>query len=395
MSTEGMKYVVSLHGEETVECVIRALDTVSIELPSWGFGRGGTRFAVYHAPEDAQSLDERIRRAARVRDLTGCGDTLALHFPWDGSSGKDVDWLAVALREHGLRAGAVNPNLFSMRPKDGLNDRLRFGGFTSPLEEIEAAALEHCRWCVEVMRRLGSRALSLWLPDGTNSPGQQSLYEQANLVEEAVHAVAKMLNPEEILLLEYKFFEPAFYATAVPDWGRASEIARKSGENVHVLVDLGHHAPGTNVEQIVAFLVREGRLGGFHLNDSNYADDDLATGSIDASRLFRIMLALVEGEWRGLKRLSDVAFMIDESHNVKDATAEMVESVVNIETALARALLVSIDAWTSYTRKGRTPKLERAEQELYKAFNTDVRPILQERRRRKGLPEDPLREIIG
>jgi L-rhamnose isomerase/sugar isomerase len=392
---EGLNYAVKLHGEEKIEKVIAALDAVDIELPSWGFGRGGTRFAVYQTPDDAYTFEEKMECAAKARDLTGRGKTVALHFPWDGSTDEDIAGVKKALDKYGFKAGAVNPNLFSVRKKTDLDHRLRFGSITNPVPEVRKASIDHCRWCVNVMRKLGSKALSLWVPDGTNSPGQRSLYDQADAIEEAIHEIAGMLHAEETLLVEYKFFEPAFYSTAIPDWGTALALSKKSGENVMVLVDLGHHAPGTNVEQIVMSLVREGRLGGFHLNDSKYADDDLATGSVDASRLFRIMLALVEGEWRGLKRLQDVAFMIDESHNIKDATAEMIESIVNIETAMARALLVDIERWNSCQSKWKQPDPEHAEQVLYRAFNTDVRPILAERRRRKGLPEDPMRELIG
>ncbi|MBN1809857.1 MAG: hypothetical protein JW909_12390 [Planctomycetes bacterium] len=390
MGSEGLEYAASMYGQGIIESVISALDVARIEVPSWALGRGGTRFAVYNAPSDAGTLEERIGRAAAVRDLTGWGETVALHFPWDGSTDEDVALLKGLLEKHGLKAGAVNPNLFSVRGEGVLDHRMRYGSVTNPVLEVDDAANDHCLWCIRVMRELGSRNLSLWLPDGTNSPGQMSLYEQADRVEEGVRDVAKALFAEETLLLEYKFFEPAFYSTAIPDWGRSAEIARKCGENVRVLVDLGHHAPGTNVEQIVTFLVREGVLGGFHLNDSKYADDDLATGSVDASRLFRIMVALAEGAWRGMMRLEDVNFMIDESHNVKDATAEMIESLMNIETALARALLVDFEALKKLRPDRGAPDVERSEQVLYGAFNTDVRPILEERRRRHGLPENPL-----
>jgi len=393
--SDALDYVVSLHGEKKIEQVIKALDAVDIELPSWGFGRGGTRFAVYQSPNDAYLIEDKFERAAKVRDLTGRGKTIALHFPWDGSTDEDIKKVKSLLAKHGFKAGAINPNLFSTRKKTELDYRMVFGSIINPVAAVEKASHEHCLWCIDIMRDFGSKALSLWVPDGTNSPGQRSLYAIADHIEEAVHKIAKALHAEETLLLEYKFFEPAFYATAIPDWGRSAEICRKSGENCQVLVDLGHHAPGTNIEQVVTHLVREGRLGGFHLNDSKYADDDLASGSVDAMRLFRVMLALAEGEWRGLKRLKDVAFMIDESHNVKDATAEMIESIQNIEIAMARALLVDFDRWMSYQKKGKMSDPEHAEQVLYNAFNTDVRPILAERRKRHNLPENPLRELIG
>lgn len=386
MSKQGLKYLKELHPSERVDSAVEKLTALKVEVPSWALGRGGTRFAVYSDGSEPTSLEERIAAAGKVHKLTGRGETVALHFPWDGSTDDGVERLSGLLSENGVRAGAVNPNLFTMR--DGpLDARLRFGSLTNPDAEVRKGSIDHCLWCVETMRKLGSTALSMWLPDGTNSPGQFSLYEQADLMEEGLKKVQRELRPAETMYLEYKFFEPAFYATAVFDWGRALDICRKLGENVTVLVDLGHHAHGTLVEQIVSMLAREGRLGGFHLNDSNYADDDLTTGSLFPGRLFRIFAAMLEGQWRGVLDFNAVALMIDESHNVKDPVAEMIESVESIEVAYARALLVDYDALDEARRKSDATGAERI---LASAFRSDVRSLLEEARRQMGAAADPL-----
>lgn len=382
---KGIEYLASLYGADKVEDAVQRICDLAVEAPSWAFGRGGTRFAIYRDGSEPASLEERLRAAGKVYKLTGRGRTVALHFPWDGQTAADVEKLKQLLAANGLAAGAVNPNLFTMRPP--LGAALRLGSLANPEAAARAASVEHCLWCLEAMRTLGSRILSVWLPDGSNSPGQASLYEQADMLEEGLKQVQRALRPGELMLLEYKFFEPAFYATGVFDWGRALDICRKLGDNVQVLVDLGHHAHGVLVEQVVAMLVREGRLGGFHLNDSNYADDDLAAGSINASRLWRVFVVLLEGQWRGLLDLAAVALMIDQSHNVKHPVAEIVETLINIEVAYARALLVDYDALDSARRAGKPTMADAA---LYAGFNADVRPLLAEARRRRGLPPEPL-----
>lgn len=390
MSERGLEYLREIYSSEMVENAIEQTASLKVEVPSWAFGRGGTRFEVYSSGAEPSTIEERLNAASAVKKLTGRAQTVALHFPWDGESDEDIDRLQELLEETGLTAGAVNPNVFSMRK--GMDNRLRFGSLTNPDRDIREASVDHCLRCLEVMRRLGSSALSVWLSDGTNSPGQFSLYEQADLVEEGLKQVQINLCPGENLFLEYKFFEPAFYATAVFDWGRALDICRKLGDNCSVLVDLGHHAPGTLVEQIVSMLAREGRLGGFHLNDCNYADDDLTTGSLFPARLFRIFCSLLEGQWRGLLDFDSIALMVDESHNVKDPTIEMIESVLNIETAFAKALLVDFDGLQS-ARDASDPV--EGDRLLNSAFQADVRPILREARKRLGCALNPLREYSG
>jgi L-rhamnose isomerase/sugar isomerase len=241
------------------------------------------------------------------------------------------------------------------------------------------------------MRLLGSDRLVLWLPDGINSPGQMSFYEMSDRLDDAFSKASGMLRAGEKMLIEYKPFEPAFYASAVPDWGATLGFCHRAGENAGVLVDLGHHLPGTNVEQVIAFLVRGGRLGGFHFNDSKYADDDLATGSLNPAELFRIFAVLVEGERLGLMQISDIAFMIDESHNIKDPMHEMIESLMNIEIAYIKSLFID---WDALDEARANADAINADAILRDAFLTDARPMLSGFREARGLPADPLRAAI-
>jgi L-rhamnose isomerase/sugar isomerase len=252
--------------------------------------------------------------------------------------------------------------------------------------------MDHVVECIEYMHLLGSNTLVIWLPDGINSPGQMSLYEMADRLDAAFTAVAELLKPGEKLMVEYKPFEPAFYASAIPDWGSALDFCRRAGSNASVLVDLGHHLPGANVEQVVMHLIRTGRLGGFHFNDRKYADDDLASGSIDPAGLFRIFANLVEAENRDIMPMSDIAFMIDESHNIKDPLEEMIESLLNIETALIKALIID---WEKLYSAMDAADPVRADEIMRDAFLTDVRPILEKFRSNNKLPPDPLKAAIA
>ncbi len=375
LRAQQLKLLAETFGSERIDEVIERVAMLPVEVPSWGFGRGGTRFAAYDSPGVPTTVEERIAAAGRFRELTGKGRTVALHFPWDGSTPDDIARLAEWLDRAGLAAGSINANLFT--PRGVLDHRLRFGSLTSPDDEIRAASVEHNLDCIEIMRTLGADTLVLWLPDGTNSPGQMSLYDQAVRLEAAVSTIYEALDDHHTLLIEYKYFEPGMYATAIPDYARSRELCRQLGTRARVLVDLGHHAPTTNVEQIVAFLLRSGDLGGFHFNDSQYADDDLATGSLHPGQLFRILCNLVEGERRGHSPIDELALMIDQSHNVKDPLAEMIESVENIETAYAKALLVD---WDSLHEAQDDCDPTRADALLRDAFLTDVRPILAEAR---------------
>ena len=265
-------------GKPKIDAAIRRLRNFKLEVPSWGFGRGGTRFGVYPDGTEAKTVLEKIAAAGRVRKMFPVVRSVALHFPWDQW---DLDEILAACRRARLKPGAINSNTFSVRPEGPLDWRLRYGSLTNPDGELRRAAVEHHLDCIRIAKKLGSAILSVWLPDGTNSPGQLSLYEQAELLEDSLRKVYRGLGRGMRMLIEYKCFEPAFYSTAIADYGRAAALAEKLGGRAAVLVDTGHHPLGTNIEQIVTFLIRSGRLGGFHFNDHKYADDDLATGSID------------------------------------------------------------------------------------------------------------------
>ena len=383
----GYDALIEQFGETKLDAAAGAIAAFNVEVPSWGFGRGGTRFGTYRTGAEPATPVERIAAAGRFHKLTGHGETVALHFPWDGTTDADIDAVAAALARAGVKAGAINTNWFSMRDTGPMDARIRFGALTNPAADVRDAAVAHAIDCIGICRKLDSDVLSLWLPDGSNSPGQISLFDQADWLEETLGRIYAALDAEHKLFVEYKLFEPGFYSTAIADWGRSLQLCQGLGERALVLVDLGHHAHGVNIEQIVALCLRSGRLGGFHFNDRKYADDDLAAGSIDPAQLFRIFVAIVDGERRGLGGLSKTAFMIDQSHCIKDPLLELIETTVNIEIALARALLVDFDAL-------RTAQLAldptRADAILAAAWLADVRPLLARVRQSRDLPADPL-----
>jgi L-rhamnose isomerase/sugar isomerase len=350
-----------------------ALAGLEIETPSWGYGDSGTRFAVFQQAGRPRDVFERLDDAAEVHRLTGAAPAVALHFPWD-----HVDDLS-ALRAHaesvGLRIGAVNPNLFQ-------DSDYMLGSITHPDDAVRAKAIAHLLECVEIATELGSTAQSLWLADGTNYPGQDDLRARRRRMLAALEQVYAALPAEQELLVEYKFFEPGFYATDFADWGSSLLICQKLGERAKVLVDLGHHAQGTNIEQIVAILDDEGRLGGFHFNNRKYADDDLIVGSVNPFELFLVFCELT-ASGRPLPRLT-----IDQSHNVEPKVEAMVLSVVNIQEACARALLVDREALAAYQADG---DVLGGHEVLLDAFRTDVRPLCARVRAAKGAPEDPVR----
>lgn len=386
----GITYLEEKFGKQALQGATKALERFELEVPSWGFGRGGTRFGTYNAGFEPEQRAGKLKWAGILHRLTGRGERVALHFPWDGEGPDCAEKLQAELEEYGLKAGAVNSNLFTPRGK--LDAKLRFGSLTSPFPEVREAAVAHNLECLEIGRRLGSTVLSLWVPDGTNSPGQMSFYDQANRLEECLQEIYDNLQDDELLLVEYKLFEPGFYSTAIADWGRALALCEDLGPKAKVLIDLGHHAAGVNIEQIVALLARRGKLGGFHFNDKQYADDDLATGSLDPARLFRVFVALVEAQARDILQLSEIAFMIDQSHCVKHPLLEMIESVCNIEKALCKACLVDYPALWAVQADGRVVTADRI---LNDAFEADVQPLLASYRAENGLPEDPLAAAIA
>jgi L-rhamnose isomerase/sugar isomerase len=362
------------------ESVLEQLRQLEIETPSWGYGNSGTRFHVYPWPGAARTVWERISDAALVHELTGCCPSVAVHIPWD----RVDDW--GALREYaderGLRIGAVNPNLFG-------GDEYRLGSLCHPDPNVRRRALDHCRECIEIAEAVGSSLISLWLADGTNYPGQDDLRRRYARLLSGLEELYAALPPGMRLLIEYKFFEPAFYSTDLPDWGTAALACRRLGPQAQVLVDTGHHPQGTNVEQIVALLLAEGLLGGFHFNNRKYADDDLIVGSIDPFELFRIMreIAVARSDPATARAAESLAFMIDQSHNVEGKIDAMIQSVVNIQTAYAKALLVETERLEEAQREGDVLGAHRV---LLEAFETDVRPLLARLRSDLELEADPV-----
>jgi len=360
-----------------VEAVKATLKTMEIEVPSWAFADSGTRFKVFRQAGAARDIFQKIDDAACVHKLTGITPSIAVHVLWDFAGAKAEDVAAYA-RSAGVRIGAVNPTLFD-------RDEYRFGSLANPDPAVRKTAIAHVLESIDIMRKVESTRLSLWLADGTNYPGQDDLVARKHRLAEGLKAIHKAMDDDMRLLLEYKFFEPAFYATDVPDWGAAYVLARSAGPKASVLVDLGHHAHGTNVEQIVAFLIDEGMLGGFHLNSRKYADDDLTTGSMDPYELFLIFNELVAAG-RGT-RLYDTAYMIDQSHNLKPNVEAMIQSVAAIQEIAAKALCV--DRRSLREAQQRCDAVA-AEEVLRQAFFTDVRPLLAAVREESGVAADPI-----
>ena len=357
-----------------IEAIKRSLKAQRIETPSWGYGDSGTRFAVFRWPGAARDVREKLADAAMVHRLTGICPSVALHIPWDTVD----DWaeLKAYAESLGVRIGAINPNLFQ-------DEAYRLGSVCHREPAVRRRAVEHILECVEIAKATGSTIISLWLADGTNYAGQDSLRARKHRLLESLREVYAALPAEMRLLIEYKFFEPALYHTDLPDWGTAYALALKLGPQAQVLVDTGHHPQGTNVEQIVAFLLDEGKLGGFHFNARKYADDDLIVGSVNPFELFLIYCELVAAG----EAARDVAYMIDQAHNVEPKLEAMVLSVVNVQTAYARALLVDREALAERQAAGDVLGAHRV---LVDAFATDVRPLLAQVRIEMGLHPDPV-----
>jgi len=361
-----------------VDDVEKKLKSFKVETPSWGYGDSGTRFYVFKQKGAARNVKEKLQDAAIVHKLTGICPTVALHIPWDMYD--DWDELLRYAESLGVRPGAINPNLFQ-------DDDYKFGSLTHPDKRVREKAIRHILDCIEIAKKLGSRDISLWLADGTNHPGQDDFRLRKHRLEESLKEVYSHLEPNMRLLIEYKFFEPAFYHTDIPDWGTAIILSKKLGDKAYVLVDLGHHPLGTNIEQIVAILLDEGKLGGFHFNNKKYADDDLTTGSINPYELvFVFLVELVSAEQDGLKM--NIAYMIDESHNLKNKIEEMIQSVENIFRTYAKALIVNRKVLRKYQEE---QDIVMAENTLVKAFETDVMPLIYKVREEMGVPLDPLK----
>jgi len=355
----------------------QALGALEIETPSWGYGDSGTRFATFQQPGRPRDVFERLDDAAEVHRLTGTAPAVALHFPWDHV--EDLSEIHAHAQARGLRIGAVNPNLFQ-------DPDYKLGSIAHPDEGVRRKAIDHLLECVEIARALGASAQSLWLADGTNYPGQDDMIERRRRMLAALQEVYAALPDEQELLVEYKPFEPAFYATDLADWGSALLTCQALGRRARVLVDLGHHAQGTNIEQIVALLAEEDRLGGFHFNNRKYADDDLIVGSVNPFELFLIFVELT-APGRTMPRLT-----IDQAHNVEAKVEAMVLSVVNLQEAYAKARLVDRVALADAQRSG---DVLGAHEALLDAYRTDVRPLLAAARAARGAADDPVAALRG
>ncbi|WP_405825029.1 L-rhamnose isomerase [Streptomyces sp. NBC_01390] len=357
-----------------LSAVKAALKAQAIETPSWAYGNSGTRFKVFAQPGVPRDPFEKLDDAAQVHAFTGVAPTVALHIPWDKV--EDYEALAKYAEERGLKLGAINSNTFQ-------DDDYKLGSICHPDAVVRRKALGHLLECVDIMDATGSKDLKLWFADGTNYPGQDDIRDRQDRLSEALTAVYERLGDDQRMLLEYKFFEPAFYATDVPDWGTAYAHCLKLGPKAQVVVDTGHHAPGTNIEFIVATLLREGKLGAFDFNSRFYADDDLMVGSADPFQLFRIMYEVI----RGGGFSPEVAFMLDQCHNIEAKIPAIIRSVMNVQEATAKALLVDGAALGAAQRAG---DVLAANAVLMDAYNTDVRPLLVEVREELGLDGDPI-----
>ncbi len=360
--------------------VKNALRNHEIELPSWAFGNSGTRFKVFGQAGVPRTAFEKVADAAQVHRFTGVAPSMAVHIPWDQVG--DYGELAAYAVDQGIRIGTVNANVFQ-------DDAYRLGSVCNPDPGVREKALNHLLACVDIMDATGSRDLKLWFADGTNYPGQDDIGVRQDRLAEALRAVYGRLGPGQRMLVEYKLFEPSFYSTDVPDWGTALVHCLALGPEARVVVDTGHHAPGTNIEFIVAVLLRAGRLGGFDFNSRFYADDDLMAGAADPFQLFRIMHEVVKA---GALAGGGVGFMLDQCHNIEPKIPAQIRSVMNVQEATAKALLVDTAALTGAQQAG---DVLAANAVLMDAYSTDVRPLLAGLREEMGLAPDPVAAYLA
>jgi L-rhamnose isomerase/sugar isomerase len=374
-----------------------ALKKHQIELPSWAFGNSGTRFKVFGQPGVPRNPYEKADDAAQVHKYTGVAPIMAVHIPWDKVD--DYEALSAHARDNGIRIGAVNANVFQ-------DDDYKLGSVCNPDPKSRKKALAHLLECVDIMDATGSRDLKLWFADGTNYPGQDDISARQDRMAEALAAVYERLGDGQRMLLEYKLFEPSFYTTDVPDWGTALLHCQALGDQAQVVVDTGHHAPGVNIEFIVALLLKAGKLGGFDFNSRFYADDDLMVGAADPFQLFRIMhevvkaAALYEGQPGAITARNvavrttgpGIAFMLDQCHNIEPKIPAQIRSVMNVQEAVAKALLVDADALRAAQLAGDVLESNAV---LMDAYNTDVRPLLAELREEMGLAPEPVKAYLA
>ena len=364
--------------------VKQKLKELKVETPSWGYGDSGTRFKVFKQKGMPRNLFEKLDDASQVNKYTGICPSVAIHIPWD----KEDDWEKVKnyAEEKSLKIGAVNPNLFQ-------EEEYIFGSVCNTKKDIREKAISHIKECVDIMKMVGSDALSLWFADGTNYPGQGDFRARKKWMEEALKTVYNILPDNSRMLIEYKFFEPAFYHTDIADWGMAYIFANKLGNKAEVLIDLGHHALGVNIEQIVAFLLDEGKMGGFHFNNKKYADDDLIVGSINPYELFLIFNEIISAgiDLKTSDCVKNIAYMIDQSHCIEPKVPAMFRSVLNVQTNYAKALLINRKKLKNAQQNN---DVMSAETEVREAFEIDVRPLLESFREENGLSIDPMNEYL-
>ena len=362
------------------EKTFRALENFRIELPSWGFANTGTRFGKFLQAAAATNAEEKLSDAGQVHSLTGVCPTVALHVLWDFPNGiESAEEIGRTAARYGIRPGAINPTLFQ-------DQIYKYGSFGNPDKTVREQALRHTVESIAIAKRTQSRDVSLWFADGSNYPGTANIRHRKQWFEEGLKTAHGELSPTQRLLVEYKPFEPAFYHTDIADWGMALLMARAAGPQAKVLVDTGHHYAAQNIEQIVAWLLEENILGGFHFNDRRYADDDLTMGSIDPYQVFRIFHEILFFEWETGTR-ADVAYMIDQSHNLNGKIEAMIQTVSMAQELFTKAALVDYERLAPAQKNN---DLVRAESCLQDAFATDVRPAIREWRASKGLPRDPM-----
>lgn len=372
---DALKRALARHGIDA-EAVVQKVMAFGVAIPTWGVGTGGTRFARFPGPGEPRNVFEKLDDCAVIQRLARATPTISPHIPWD-----KVDDYA-ALREqaatHGLAFDAVNSNTFQDQPGQELS--YKFGSLSHTDARVRAQAVAHNIECIEIGRKLGSKALTVWIADGSNFAGQSNLSKTLDRYIDAMREIVAALPADWRVLLEHKLYEPAFYSTVISDWGTSFAVAQELGPRAHCLVDLGHHAPNVNIEQIVARLVRFGKLAGFHFNDSKYGDDDLDTGSVEPFRLFLVFNELIDAERRKAEGFAP-AYMIDQSHNVTDPIESLMQSAIELQRAYAQALIV--DRVALETAQEANDALG-AHLELKRAFTTDVSPLLAIARLRAG-----------
>lgn len=362
-----------------LEKVKESIKDLNIETPSWGYSNAGTRFATFEEPYAARNVEDRLKDAAKVQELTGGSPSVAIHIPWDETS--DYGKLKEKAESLGLEIGAVNPNLFE-------DYDYKFGSLAHPDDSIREKAVNHVFHCIEIMEEVDSDVLSLWLADGTNYPGQDDFRDRKKRLENSFSRIYDELPGRAKMLIEYKPFEPAFYHTDIADWGMSLNYCNKLGEQAKVLVDTGHHLKGTNIEHIVSFLIDEGALGGFHFNNKKYADDDLTTGSINPYEIFLIFQEIVKAESDPEVEELDISYMVDQMHIIKNKLEAMIQTVNTVQKLYAKALIVN---QTALEEEQKNVNPVKAEEILKEAYETDVSPLVKKVMVEEGRSPEPLK----